>query len=190
MKPSVASPVLRHAAMAVVSAAMLTLCAGSLQAQEVKTVAAVDLQRYAGKWYEIAKFPNRFQKDCIADTSAEYRARADGNIDVINRCKTNAGSDEAQGEARVVAGSNNSKLQVRFAPSWLSWLPMVWGDYWILELDPQYTLVTVGTPSRDYLWILSRTPTVSEEQYENAVDNATKQGFDTSRLVKTRQQAR
>jgi apolipoprotein D and lipocalin family protein len=185
MKSTVAHCVFRLAATAV-----LALSAWSSQAQEVKTVAAVDLQRYAGKWYEIARFPNRFQKDCIADTSAEYRARTDGNIDVINRCKTSSGSDEAKGEARIVAGSNNSKLQVRFAPSWLSWLPMVWGDYWIMELDPQYTLVTVGTPSRDYLWILSRTPTVNEEQYENAVDNATKQGFDTSRLVKTRQQAR
>ncbi|MCA1327060.1 lipocalin family protein [Herbaspirillum sp. alder98] len=190
MKPFLAHPILRLAAIALASATVFATSSRPAQAQEVKTVAAVDLQRYVGKWYEIAKFPNRFQKDCIADTSAEYRARTDGNIDVINRCKTNAGTDEAQGEARVIAGSNNSKLQVRFAPSWLSWLPMVWGDYWILELDPQYTLVTVGTPSRDYLWILSRTPTVSEEQYENAVDNATKQGFDTSRLVKTRQQAR
>lgn len=157
-------------------------------AQEVKTVPAVDLARYAGKWYEIAKFPNRFQKDCVSGTTAEYKARGDGDIDVINRCKTAKGSDEAQGLARVVAGSNNSKLQVRFAPSWLSWIPYVWGDYWIMELDAQYTLATVGSPSREYLWILSRTPTITDEQYETAVNNATKQGFDTSRLVKTVQE--
>ena len=87
--------------------------------------------------------------------------------------------------ARVVPGTNNAKLQVRFAPGWLSWLPLVWGDYWIISLDADYSLVTVGTPSRDYLWILSRTPTISAAQYEAAVNNATRQGFDTARLEKT-----
>jgi len=156
-------------------------------AQEVKTVPAVDLKRYAGKWYEIAKIPNGFQKKCVSGPTAEYRALEGGEIGVTNRCKTADGSDEAQGVARVVPGSNNSKLQVRFAPSWLGWLPMVWGDYWIMALDEQYTLATVGSPTREYLWILSRTPTISDEQYENAVNDATKQGFDTSRLVKSKQ---
>lgn len=178
---------LRAATMA--SALWLASGAWTAQAQEVKTVATVDLQRYAGKWYEIAKLPNRFQKDCVGDTTAQYRAGEAGEIIVTNRCKTATGQDEAEGSARVVPGSHNSKLQVRFAPAWLSWLPMVWGDYWIMDLDAQYTLATVGSPSRDYLWILSRTPTISDEQYENAVNNATRQGFDTSRLVKTRQAA-
>lgn len=156
------------------------------QAQEVTTVPAVDLQRYAGKWYEIARFPNSFQKKCVAKVSAEYTPRSDGDIDVINRCQVEDGNiDQAVGLAKVVPGSNNAKLQVRFAPSWLSWLPLVWGDYWIIGLDPDYSLVTVGTPSRDYLWILSRTPTISAAQYEAAVNNATRQGFDTARLVKT-----
>ncbi|MBP0598967.1 lipocalin family protein [Herbaspirillum sp. LeCh32-8] len=168
------------------SLAAMSVCALTY-AQEVKTVPAVDLKRYAGTWYEIAKFPNGFQKKCISNTTAQYSAREDGEINVVNRCKTADGNDEAQGVARVVPGSNNSKLQVRFAPAWLGWLPMVWGDYWIMELDAQYTLVTVGSPSREYLWILSRTPTITEEQYENAVNNATKQGFDTSRLVKSKQ---
>ncbi|WP_408160369.1 lipocalin family protein [Herbaspirillum lusitanum] len=177
-------PLLLTAALSGVLGLFLA-AAPAVQAQEVKTVPSVDLKRYVGKWYEIAKFPNTFQKQCISGTTAEYRARDDGDIDVVNRCTTGKGADEAQGLAKVVAGSNNAKLQVRFAPAWLSWFPMVWGDYWIMELDPNYTLVTVGTPSRDYLWILSRTPTISPEQYENAVNNATKQGFDTSRLVKT-----
>ena len=158
----------------------------SASAQEVKTVPSVDLKRYAGKWYEIAKIPNSFQKKCISSTSAEYSARDDGMIDVVNRCKTADGMDEAKGVARVVPGSNNSKLEVRFAPAWLSWVPMVWGDYWIMDLDDQYTLATVGSPSREYLWILSRTPTISDEQYENALNNATKQGFDTARVVKSK----
>nr|WP_198981098.1 lipocalin family protein [Herbaspirillum sp. ASV7] len=160
--------------------------AAPVTAQEVKTVASVDLKRYAGKWYEIAKIPNSFQKKCLSSTTAEYTPREDGQIDVRNRCKTADGIDEALGVAKVVPGSNNSKLQVRFAPAWLSWIPMVWGDYWIMELDDQYSLVTVGSPSREYLWVLSRTPTISEEQYENAINNATKQGFDTSRVVKSK----
>ena len=134
------------------------------QAQAVTTVPAVDLQRYAGKWYEIARLPNSFQKKCLAEVSAEYKPRSDGDIDVVNRCQVEGGKiDEAVGLARVVPGTNNAKLQVRFAPGWLS----------------------VGTPSRDYLWILSRTPTISAAQYEAAVNNATRQGFDTARLEKT-----
>lgn len=158
-------------------------------AQEVVTVPTVDLKRYVGKWYEIARFPNSFQKKCIANVSAEYRARADGDVDVINRCKVEGGVlDQADGQARVIAGSNNSKLQVRFAPAWLSWFPLVWGDYWIIDLDPDYSVATVGTPTRDYLWILARKPVLSTAEYEAAVNNATKQGFDTSKLVKTPQQ--
>ncbi|MFJ3047258.1 lipocalin family protein [Herbaspirillum chlorophenolicum] len=172
------------AAVAMLMPLVLMAAAG---AQEVKTVPSVDLKRYAGKWYEIAKIPNGFQKKCVSGTIAEYRARSDGDIDVTSRCKTADGKDEEQGLARVVGGSSNAKLQVSFMPSWLSWLPWVWSDYWVTELDAQYTLVTVGSPSRESLWILSRMPAISDEQYENAVNNATKQGFDTARLVKTRQ---
>lgn len=171
-----------------VAAALMSLSfATAAVAQEVATVPSVDLKRYAGRWYEIARIPNGFQKKCVSGATADYSARENGELNIVNRCKTADGNDEAQGVARVVAGSNNSKLRVRFAPSWLGWLPMVWGDYWITELDAQYTLATVGSPSREYLWILSRTPTISDEQYENAVNNATKQGFDTSRLVKSKQ---
>lgn len=171
-----------------VAAALMSLSfTTAAVAQEVATVPSVDLKRYAGRWYEIARIPNGFQKKCVSGATADYSARENGELNIVNRCKTADGNDEAQGVARVVAGSNNSKLQVRFAPSWLGWLPMVWGDYWITELDAQYTLATVGSPSREYLWILSRTPTISDEQYENAVNNATKQGFDTSRLVKGKQ---
>ena len=158
-------------------------------AQEVVTVPSVDLKRYVGKWYEIARFPNSFQKKCIANVTAEYRARTDGDVDVINRCKVEGGVlDQAEGLARVTEGSNNTKLQVRFAPAWLAWFPLVWGDYWIIDLDPDYSVATVGTPSRDYLWILARKPALSTAEYEAAVNNATKQGFDTSKLVKTPQQ--
>jgi apolipoprotein D and lipocalin family protein len=162
--------------------------ASDAAARQVGAVRTVDLSRYVGRWYEIAKFPNDFQKRCASNTTADYRILPDSTIEVANRCKTAGGEiDLAIGEAKVVDKATNAKLKVRFAPAWLSWIPWVWGDYWILELDDAYSVATVGTPNRDYLWILSRTPTISEADYESRVDNATKQGFDTSRLVKTRQ---
>lgn len=175
-----------------VIAGMLAACAIGFSisaiAQSVVTVSLVDLARYAGRWYEIAKFPNDFQKKCIGNVTADYRLLPDNTIEVVNQCRTGGGEIAlAIGEGRVVDKTSNAKLQVRFAPAWMSWIPWVWGDYWILELDDAYTLATIGTPDRDYLWILSRTPTISDAEYERIVDNATKQGFDTSRLVKTRQ---
>ena len=175
-------------ACATVLPAMIAMHPTQAIAQEVVTVPSVDLKRYVGKWYEIARFPNSFQKKCIANVTAEYRARTDGDVDVVNRCKVEGGVlDQADGLARIVDGSNNTRLQVRFAPAWLAWFPLVWGDYWIIDLDPDYSVATVGTPSRDYLWILARKPTLSTAEYEAAVNNATKQGFDTSKLVKTPQ---
>jgi apolipoprotein D and lipocalin family protein len=165
---------------------MLAFSAGT--SSTVGAVRTVDLSRYVGRWYEIAKFPNSFQKQCVSNTTADYRILPENTIEVVNRCKMASGEiDLAVGEARVVDKASNAKLEVRFAPSWLSWIPWVWGDYWILELDEAYSVVTVGTPNRDYLWILARTPTIPDAEYESRVDNATKQGFDTSRLVKTRQ---
>ena len=185
MKNKVALKLLSICAL---SAAVM-LSTPSVQAQQVTTVASVDLSRYVGTWYEIARFPNRFQTQCRTNVRAIYRARTDGAIDVTNSCVIDGGkTDQAEGLARIIAGSNNAKLQVRFAPAWLSWLPQVWGDYWIIDLTPDYSVVTVGTPARDYLWILARTPELSTAQYETAVNNATRQGFDTSKLIKTVQE--
>ncbi|MFC7288845.1 lipocalin family protein [Herminiimonas glaciei] len=157
-------------------------------AQQVSTVVSVDLARYTGKWYEIARFPNRFQDDCIANVTAQYDKRADGDIDVTNRCLQAGGKiDEAVGRARVDDSGTNAKLKVRFVPDWLGWIPYVWADYWIIDLDPAYTLAAVGGPTRDYLWVLSRTPIVPEAEYEALVNRVTAQGFDTAKLVKTRQ---
>ena len=181
-------PVTRALSVLAFAAAVLSTAA-PVHAQEVVTVPSVDLKRYVGKWYEIARFPNSFQKKCIANVTAEYRARTDGDIDVTNRCKVEGGVlDQTDGLARVIEGSHNAKLQVRFAPAWLAWFPLVWGDYWVIDLDADYSVATVGTPSRDYLWILARKPALSTGEYEAAVNNATKQGFDTSKLVKTPQE--
>lgn len=170
--------------------AVLLATLGSISwAQQVRTVASVDLERYAGKWYEIARFPNRFQDDCVANVTAQYSKRADGEIDVINRCKEADGKTvEAIGRGRIAEAGNNTRLKVNFAPDWLGWIPFIWADYWIIDLDADYSLAAVGSPTRDYLWILSRTPTIPDATYEAIVNRVTTQGFDTAKLVKTRQE--
>lgn len=156
--------------------------------QPVATVPAVDLDRYLGQWYEIARFPNRFQKKCAGEVRASYTKRSDGRIDVVNECRTVDGSETtAAGVARVVDETTRAKLKVRFAPVVLSFLPFVWGDYWIIGLSDEYAWATVGTPDRSYLWILSRTPALGDAEYAAAVECARANGFDTSRLVRTRQ---
>ncbi|HEX4999899.1 MAG TPA: lipocalin family protein, partial [Terriglobia bacterium] len=139
----------------------------------------VDLQRYAGEWHEIARLPNRFQKDCIVDVTANYTLRKDGRIDVTNRCRTKDGKFiEAKGVAKTVGkGQPNSVLKVRFAPAFLSFLPMVWGDYQILALAPDYSYAAVGSPDLKYLWILSRTPHMPENTYQKLVEAMRSQGF-------------
>jgi apolipoprotein D and lipocalin family protein len=126
------------------------------------TVASVDLARYTGRWYEIAKIPNRFQKACASDTTADYAIRDDGRLDVINRCARDDGSpDEARGVARIVDSSGNAKLKVSFV-SILGWRPF-WGDYWVIGLDENYQWVIVGHPSRKFGWVLARTPEIDDD---------------------------
>lgn len=170
----------------VLAALLVAGVSNSVWSQEVRTVAKVDLTQYLGTWYEIARFPNRFQKDCAANVTAQYSKRADGQIDVVNRCKQADGKiDQASGLARVENAQTNAKLKVSFAPDWLNWVSFIWADYWIIDLAPDYSLAAVGDPSRDYLWILSRTPTIGDAEYEALVNRVTAQGFDTAKLVKT-----
>lgn len=154
----------------------------------VRTVPAVDLDRYAGDWFEIARYPNRFQRECAADVRASYLRRADGRIDVVNRCARADGSViEARGIARVADVRTNAALKVRFAPAALSFLPFVWGDYWIIGLAGDYSWAVVGSPDRKYLWVLSRTASMSDQAYDAAIATARDNGFDTGRLQRTRQ---
>ena len=153
----------------------------------LRVVDSVELTRYAGRWYEAARFPNRFQNQCAGDVVVHYALRNDGRIDLVNRCWTSAGKvDEARGLARKAGdGSSSAKLEVRFAPAILSFLRSVWGDYWIIGLGPEYTWAVVGTPNREYLWILSRAPEMSAASYERALEIAKGNGFDVTRLVRT-----
>jgi len=154
----------------------------------VKTIASLDVPRYLGTWYEIAKFPNWFQKKCVGNTKAVYALKADGNLQVLNSCKTaNGDTSSAEGAAKQIGAKDSPKLEVRFAPEWLSFLPLVWGDYWVIDLDAQYQVAAVSDPKRDYLWILSRTPQMDPKVYEDLLMRLQQQQFDVRKLEKTSQ---
>jgi apolipoprotein D and lipocalin family protein len=157
--------------------------------EPLRVVPSVDLPRYAGLWYEVARLPNRFQEKCAGDVRAEYTLQSADRLKVVNRCRKQDGkTTEAVGVARLADKKGpNSRLKVRFAPAFLSFLPMVWGDYQIIELAPDYTHAVVGAPDRKYLWILSRTPQLDEATYQRLAEAARAQGFDVSRLMRTKQ---
>ena len=158
------------------------------QESPVKTISSLDVPRYMGTWYEIAKFPNWFQKKCVSNTQAVYSVRPDGNLKVLNSCKTADGEiSQAEGTARQVGASDSPRLEVRFAPAWLSFLPMVWGDYWIVDLDSQYQVAAVSDPRREYLWVLSRTPQIDKKVYDALLQRLQNQQFDTRKLELTQQ---
>ena len=164
----------------------LLMVAAALQSDQVRTVDAVDLDRYLGDWFEIARFPNRFQRACTGDVRATYTRRSDGRIDVVNRCRASDGHViEARGVARIVDARTSAKLEVRFAPAVLSFLPFVWGDYWIVGLADDYSWAVVGSPDRGYLWILARASTLETASLDVARAAARANGFDTDRLVMT-----
>jgi apolipoprotein D and lipocalin family protein len=150
----------------------------------VKTVSFVNLKKYAGKWYEIAKIPNRFQKGCVRNTTAEYKLRDDSDIDVINRCIEADGSvNEAEGLAKVVDEKSNSKLEVSFVS--IFGIHLFWGDYWIIGLDKNYEYAVIGHPERKYGWILNRSPKMSEEKLKEAFEILKENGYDPKDFVTT-----
>ena len=162
--------------------------AAAAELPPVKTIASLDVPRYMGTWYEIAKFPNRFQAKCTANTRASYLAQADGSVQVLNSCVTADGSTiDALGLAKQVGSATSPKLQVRFAPAWLSWLPMVWGDYWVIDLDADYQLAAVSDAKREYLWVLSRAPQVNAKSYDALLGRLKAQHFDVQKLERTAQ---
>jgi apolipoprotein D and lipocalin family protein len=147
--------------------------------QEPKTVPFVDLKQYAGTWYEIARYPNRFQKNCVSDVRATYSMVTDGKLSVLNQCvQANGKMKTAKGRGKVVDRTGNAKLKVTF------FWPF-YGDYWILDLDPNYTFAVVGEQDRKYLWILSRTPEIDSNLYNQILERITNQGYDTSKLIQT-----
>jgi len=163
-------------------AATLAVAVPSLPNAPVSTL---DLSRYVGQWHEIAHLPMFFQRNCVDRTTATYTAQSNGRIRVQNACRAKDGSMmTVVGEARRVPGSPGA-LQVRFAPRWLGWLPMAWADYWVVDLDPGYRWAVVGGPSRKYLWILSRDPTMNRTLFEQIKARAAQRGYPVEKLVLT-----
>jgi len=152
---------------------------------DVKTMDFVDLNRYTGKWFEIALLPNRFERKCIEGAIAEYTLLKDGRIQVVNSCKTKNGVSQATGVAWVTDPTNSAKLKVSFVPifKYFKWFG---GDYWILYVDPDYQFAVVGDPSRKYLWLLARKPSVSDTTYQKFLTVATENGFDVSQIKRMR----
>ena len=179
----------RHLALAVLC---LTLgaCAGVVQKGDLSTVASVDLSRYAGTWYEIARLPMWFQRHCV-DSKAIYSGRPDGLVGVHNECVTESGGvEQAEGVATVVDPKTNARLTVAFD----NWFARLFGssregNYWILDLDPEYRTAMVGTPDRRYLWILSRIPQLEDSTYQRLVERARQLGYPVPDLIKARRAA-
>ncbi|MFV0601080.1 MAG: lipocalin family protein [Brachymonas sp.] len=161
---------------------LIGACAAQPAQPELPTVEHVILERYAGLWYEIARLPNRFQKQCAGNTTAEYTL-TDKEVHVINSCTRADGRTESiEGKVRVVPGSGNAKLRVRFFGPFSA-------PYWILALDKDYEWALVGTPDRNYLWILARTPQLPQAVYQHIVERAAELGFATEKLQLTPQAA-
>jgi len=158
---------------------LLFFSCASNKMPELKTVPKVDLSRYLGLWYEIARIDQTFQKGCVAST-AEYSLKDDGRIKVLNKCRKGTVDGEeksAEGVAWVVDKETNAKLKVRF----------FWpfrGNYWVIDLHPEYQWVVVGDPSREYLWILSRSPEMDDETYEGIMKRLKEQLYDISKIKK------
>jgi apolipoprotein D and lipocalin family protein len=148
-----------------------------------RPVPALDLNRYVGKWHEIAHLPTFFQRQCVDTISATYSKNPDGTIYVHNACRSARGAmDDAEGVARCVDGEPGA-LKVRFVPDWLAWMPWVWADYWVIDLDKDYQWAVIGGPSRRYLWILSRTATMSRMRFSELVQRARQRGYPIDKLI-------
>jgi len=155
--------------------------------KQLTTVDSVDLRRYAGRWYEFARLPNRFQKKCAGDVTASYAIREDGRIDVTNRCLNTDGSvRESKGIARVSDPKTNAKLEVSFVS--IFGFNLFWGDYWIIGLADDYSWAIVGTPSRKYGWILSRTTDLPQEEWNRINRILEDKGYEPSAFNKTKHQ--
>jgi apolipoprotein D and lipocalin family protein len=155
---------------------------------QVQTVSTVDVKRYAGKWYEIARYPSKFQKKCVGNSTATYAMKPDGKIAVVNQCVLKDGAiGKAEGEARIMDIASNAKFEMSFAPRFKSFLSADWDDYWVVDLDENYQYAAASDPKRENLWILSRTPEMKDAVYQNILRRVEKLGFNPGKLTKTPQ---
>lgn len=151
---------------------------------DLKTVSDLKLPRYLGTWYEIARLPMRHEPEACTDVSAHYSLKDNGNVRVHNRCRMTGEIEEAIGEATVV-DNDSARLAVSFLPKGLRWLPFTKGDYWVIQIAPDYSVSLVGSPDRRYLWLLSRTPNLDRTVQDHYLAAARLQGFDLTHLIHT-----
>jgi apolipoprotein D and lipocalin family protein len=163
--------------------------AGSAVSASLQSLPSLEVPPYMGTWYQVALFPNVFQRQCVSDTTATYRQLPDGTVEVLNRCRTAEGrTDDATGSARptgTLSGSTlaPAQLKVSFLPAWLRWLPVGWGAYWVIQLADDGRYAVISEPSRQYLWILSRQPRLASADEAAIRARLAQQGFsDLSKL--------
>lgn len=152
--------------------------------EPVRSVERFDLERYLGLWYEIGRLPLRFEDDGARDVTAEYTLAENGTVTVDNRCIDENGEPvQALGEA-VPDEEHPARLRVSFLPAALRWIPFTRADYWVLRIDPDYTVALVGTPDRAHLWLLAREPQLSAVMESLFLKEAVAQGFDLSEWIR------
>ena len=157
------------------------------QAKPLHVADKVELDKYLGVWYEIARKPMSFQNQCDSNVTATYTFNENGNVLVDNRCTMKDGQQShAIGEAFVQNAPFNTKLKVSFLPEAIRWLPAGRGDYWILKIDENYQTVLVGEPSRKYMWVLSRDPHPDPRVVNEYLDYAKSVGYDLKNLIRTK----
>ena len=159
--------------------------------QPLQALPALEVGPYMGRWYQVAYYPNFFQKQCVSDTTATYRELGDGTLEVLNRCRTASGAfDQALGLARPVHGASRveegqlrpARLEVSFLPSWLRWLGVGWGAYWVVDRPDHGRYAIISEPRREYLWVLARTPQLTAEDRTAVRARLLALGFDLERL--------
>lgn len=171
---------IRLVVVLMVTCIWLTSC--SIFNAPLDVVDSVELGRYTGRWYEIARYPNSFERGC-AGVTADYTLRLDGKIRVLNTCREGSLDGDVrtiEGVARVADKQTNAKFAVSF------FAPFE-GAYWILELGDDYEYAVVGEPSRNFLWILSRTPVMDRDVYEDILSRLPEKGYDPMRLLEVEQ---
>lgn len=172
---------------AVALAGCVSAPASPVAAPALKAVPHVELERYVGTWNEIARYPFGIQdRRCARETTATYRALAPDRIAVVNRCLQSDGTPyEAEATAWIRDTKSNAKLEVSFLPAALRWLPLGRGDYWVIDLAPDYSWAVVGEPRRRYLWILARSPQLPADTYRAILDRLPAQGYDPARVLRS-----
>lgn len=154
-------------------------------AAQPRPIASVDLQRYSGQWFEIARIPNTFQKACAGDVRAEYRPVGRDGVLISNACRKADGQWFSLNARARLQDSSGARWLVRPENRWLGWVPLLRADYWVVDLAEDYSHAAVSMAGTDYLWILSRRPLLDEAVYRQIVQRMARQGFPVERLQRT-----